>query len=161
MLGAAEGLFGGIFGQARSAMGEMRSAGWSKARDVALRGAVEQAAAHFHRCPRCSNHFCDNCWNADDGTCISCVPRLDAEIAVINREARIQKARERAEQTATVSDADMREKVVSCPSCGAAVGKAKFCPECGTAVSLNRTCASCQAEIPRASKFCPECGAKA
>src|SRR5918911_556141 len=160
VLGAAEGIFGGIFGSARNVMDQVRSSGWSKARDGALRSAVAGAKDHFHRCPRCSNHFCDNCWNADEGTCITCVPRLDAELATITREAKFQKARETAYAKATVSDEDLKQKVVSCPSCGAAVGRAKFCPECGTAVALTRACKSCQAEVPTSSKFCPECGAK-
>jgi hypothetical protein len=107
LLGAAEGMFGGIFGTARNALGHVRSAGWSKARDKALREAVEQAKQNFHRCPRCANHFCDNCWNEDEGTCISCVPRLDPELAAINREAKIARAREVAYATAEVSKEDI------------------------------------------------------
>ena len=80
-------------------VGHVRNAGWSKARDKALRDAVEQAKDHFHRCPRCANHFCDNCWNEDEGTCICCVPRLDPELAAISREAKIAKAREVAYET--------------------------------------------------------------
>ena len=74
VLGMAEGLFGGVFGGARGAMDRVRSAGWQSARDEAFKRAVGQAQAHFHRCPRCSNHFCDKCWNEDEGTCITCVP---------------------------------------------------------------------------------------
>jgi membrane protease subunit (stomatin/prohibitin family) len=160
ILGAAEGLFGGIFGQARNALSQVRGAGWSKARDDALRKAVEQAKDHFHRCPRCANHYCDNCWNEDEGVCIVCVPRLDAELSAIRREAKIQRAREEAYNQATVSREDLTDRVVSCRDCGAAVGRAKFCPECGTPVSLTRNCGSCSAEIPTSAKFCPECGAK-
>lgn len=160
LLGAADGLFGGLFGRARDAMSQVRSAGWQKARDEALREASKKAQEHFHRCPRCSNHFCDKCWNPEDGTCINCVPRLDAELATIRREAKINKAREAAYEKATVSDADLEQRVVSCPECEAPVGRAKFCPECGTAVSLNVQCGDCSAEMPKAAKFCPECGAK-
>lgn len=161
LLGAAEGIFGGIFGTARNALGHVRNAGWSKARDTAFREAVGQAREHFHRCPRCANHHCDNCWNADEGTCISCVPRLDAELAAIRREAKLNKAREAAYERAEVSDADLESRVVSCGECGAAVGRGKFCPECGTPVSLTRSCGACSAEIPTSAKFCPECGEKA
>ena len=158
LLSSAEGLFGGIFGKARDAMGHVRSAGWSKARDVAMRNAVEQAKEHFHRCPRCANHVCDNCWNEDEGVCIGCVPRLDPELASIRREAKIQKAREEAYARASVSDDDLKERVVSCRECSAPVGRAKFCPECGAAVSLTKACVGCSAEIPTSAKFCPECG---
>lgn len=160
MLGAADGLFGGVFGRARDAMGHVRSAGWQKARDDAFREAVKQAQEHFHRCPRCSNHHCDKCWNEDEGTCISCVPRLDAELAHIRREAKLNKAREVAYEKAQVSDDDLKERVVSCPECSSPVGRAKFCPECGASVSLNVQCGECSAEMPKSSKFCPECGAK-
>jgi membrane protease subunit (stomatin/prohibitin family) len=160
LLGAADGLFGGIFGQARNALSQVRGAGWSKARDTALRKAVEQAKDHFHRCPRCANHYCDNCWNEDEGVCIVCVPRLDAELSAIRREAKIARAREEAYNQATVSREDLTDRVVSCRDCGAPVGRAKFCPECGTSVSLTRACGSCSAEIPTSAKFCPECGAK-
>jgi membrane protease subunit (stomatin/prohibitin family) len=160
VLGAADSIFGGIFGRARDMMGQVRGAGWSKARDEALRAATAKASQHFHRCPRCSNHHCDKCWNEDEGTCITCVPRLDAELASIRGEAKIAKAREAAYTRATVSDADLEARVVSCRACGAAVGRAKFCPECGTSVSLTRSCKSCGADVPSSSKFCPECGAK-
>lgn len=160
LLGAAEGLFGGFFGTARNAVSNLRGSGWSKAKDDALRNAVEQARDHFHRCPRCANHFCDNCWNEDEGVCIVCVPRLDAELSAIRREAKIQRAREEAYNQSTVSEADLQERVVSCRDCGAPVGRAKFCPECGTPQSLTKNCGSCSAEMPSSAKFCPECGTK-
>lgn len=161
VLGAADGIFGGIFGGARNALGHVKSAGYSKAKDGALQSAAQGASQRFHRCPRCSNHHCDSCWNGDEGSCIGCVPRLDAELAAIGREAKIAKAREVAFEQATVSKEDLQARVLSCPSCGAAVGRAKFCPECGTGVSLKRSCTSCSAEVPSSSKFCPECGTKA
>jgi membrane protease subunit (stomatin/prohibitin family) len=160
VLGMAESVFGGIFSSARNAIGHVRSAGWQKARDEAFRTAVEEARAHFHRCPRCANHYCDNCWNADEGTCTVCVPLLDAELAAIQRQAKIDRAREAAYERATVSEEDLQQRVVSCPECSAPVGRAKFCPECGTPVALKRNCGSCEAEIPASAKFCPECGAK-
>ena len=104
--------------------------------------------------------FCDNCWNEEEGTCITCVPRLDAELAHISREAKFQKAREVAYAKASVSNEDLKSKVVSCRECNAPVGRGKFCPECGTPVSLTKACTSCSAEIPAGAKFCPECGAK-
>ena len=158
VLGAAEGLLGGFFGQARNALGSMSNAGYSTAKDSALRSATKKAESHFHRCPRCSQNMCDGCWNPDEGVCIGCVPRLDAEISAIRREAKLQKAREVAYEKATVSAADLEQRVVSCRDCGAAVGRAKFCPECGTSVSLTRACKGCDAEIPTSAKFCPECG---
>lgn len=161
LLGAAEGIFGGIFGTARNAIGHVRNAGWSKARDKAFRDAVGAAREHFHRCPRCADHFCASCWNEDEGTCTVCVPRLDAELAAIRSEAKISKAREVAFNAAVVSEADLEARVVSCRDCGSPVGRGKFCPECGTPVSLTRSCGDCSAEIPASAKFCPECGAKA
>jgi membrane protease subunit (stomatin/prohibitin family) len=160
LLGAAESLFGGVFGAARGVAEQARSAGWSKAKDTAFKAAVAEAEKHFHRCPRCSNHYCDNCWNSDDGTCINCVPRLDAELATIRSEAKLSKAREDAYASATTSKADLEARVISCKDCGAPVGRAKFCPECGKPVSLTRACGQCKADIPTSSKFCPECGAK-
>ncbi|GJG87845.1 hypothetical protein tb265_30260 [Gemmatimonadetes bacterium T265] len=161
VLGAADGLLGGFLGGARNLVNELSTAGYSKAKDAALERAVETARGHFHRCPRCSNNFCDDCWNADEGTCISCVPRLEAEVAAITRDAKLVKAREVAAERATVSEAELRERVVTCPSCHAPVGQGKFCPECGTPVSLTRACGACGAAVPRTAKFCPECGSKA
>ena len=161
LLGAAEGIFGGFLGTARDLVGRARGAGWSKARDGAMEKAVTEAKGRFHRCPRCANYHCDQCWNADEGTCISCVPRLDPELATIRREAKLQKAREEAYEKATVSSDDLKDRVISCPQCAAPVGRGKFCPECGSPVSLKRTCGSCEAEVPTSAKFCPECGAKA
>jgi membrane protease subunit (stomatin/prohibitin family) len=127
---------------------------------AALRSAVEQARDHFHRCARCANHYCDSCWNEDEGVCTVCVPRLDAEISAINREAKLSRAREVAFAQAVVSEDDLKTRVITCRDCGAAVGRGKFCPECGKPTSLTRACGSCQAEIPSSAKFCPECGAQ-
>lgn len=160
MLGAAENLFGGLFGGARSAISNVSSAGYSSAKDAALRSAAKDAVGHFHRCPRCAQNMCDTCWNPDEGVCTRCMPRLDAELATIRREAKISAVRESAYQHATASAADLEDRAVSCRECGAAVGRAKFCPECGTPVSLTRACKSCSAEVPSSAKFCPECGAK-
>jgi membrane protease subunit (stomatin/prohibitin family) len=160
VLGVAEGLFGGLFGSARGAMDRMKSAGWQSARDAAFEKATRQAQERFHRCPRCSNHHCGDCWNGDEGTCISCVPRLDAELAAVSREAKIARARQVAYESATVTKADLEARVVSCRECSAPVGRGKFCPECGTPASLTRACGSCSAEIPSSAKFCPECGSK-
>lgn len=160
VLGAAEGLLGGLFGSARRAVSELSSGGYSMAKDAALERAVVASRQHFHRCPRCSNNFCDDCWNPDEGTCIGCVPRLEAEVASINREAKIYKAREVAFERATISDAELQARVVTCPSCAAPVGQAKFCPECGKPVSLTRQCGGCAAAVPSSAKFCPECGTK-
>jgi membrane protease subunit (stomatin/prohibitin family) len=159
-LGAAESLLGGFFGSARNAVSNITSAGYSRAKDGALRTAAQQAAAHFHKCPRCSQNMCGGCWNPDEGVCVSCVPRLDAELASITREARLQKAREVAYEKATVSAADLEQRVVSCRDCNAPVGRAKFCPECGASVSRTRTCGACESEVPSSAKFCPECGAR-
>jgi RNA polymerase subunit RPABC4/transcription elongation factor Spt4 len=161
LLGAADGLLGGLFGGARRAVHEVATAGYSKAKDGALERAVDAARGRFHRCPRCSDNFCGDCWNADEGTCVTCVPRLEAEIAAANREAKIARAREAAYERAAVSDAEMRARVVSCPACSAPVGQGKFCPECGTTVSLTRACGDCGAAVPRSAKFCPDCGTRA
>jgi membrane protease subunit (stomatin/prohibitin family) len=161
VLGMADGLFGGMFGRARGALDRVKSAGWQSAHDAAFAEAVRKAQDHFHRCPRCSNHHCDDCWNAEEGVCISCVPRLDAELAAVAREAKIARAREVAYESATVTADDLKARVVSCPHCSAPVGRAKFCPECGNSVALSRPCRGCEADVPAASKFCPECGMKA
>lgn len=160
VLGAAEGLFGGMFGSARNALGSLSNAGYSTAKDGALRDAAEKASAHFHRCARCAQNMCDGCWNPDEGVCIVCVPRLDAALASVRREAKIAAVRTAAYEQSTASTADLTDRAVSCRDCGAPVGRAKFCPECGTGVSLTRSCGGCSAEVPTSAKFCPECGAK-
>jgi hypothetical protein len=45
-LGAAESLFGGFFGSARNAVSNITSAGHARAKDGALRTAVQHAAGH-------------------------------------------------------------------------------------------------------------------
>ena len=74
----------------------MAEAGYGRARDEAFRAAVESAKQHFHRCPRCSNYFCDRCWNIDKGLCLSCAPDTEAEIEAARAEGEVSAAREAA-----------------------------------------------------------------
>lgn len=162
-LGRATSLLGGVLGDVGEAVEGMAEAGWGKAHDAAFRGAIEAARKHFHRCARCSDYFCNACWNEQRGLCLNCAP--DAEVE-------IESARARGEADGAIESATLegqargkkrdvkRERQLVCPGCGAETKGAKFCPECGQKLNVKAKCTQCSAEIPPGAKFCPECGAK-
>ena len=48
--------------------------------------------------------------------------------------------------------------MITCPSCGKQVAKAKFCMECG--FKFGNFCPTCGNQLPEGAKFCMECGTK-
>ena len=174
--------FGGWASSAgHSAYDIQRSVG-GKGHDEALLKAVEEGKQHFHQCSRCGRWVCPEvCWNASAGQCEECAPDYNEELASSHASAKADAAREqvyeRARQTDYASKLDMSADSyvkaptpqaaasatasVSCASCGAEVGKAKFCPECGTPAKPARpTCQNCGHQPEGSPKFCPECGGK-
>jgi hypothetical protein len=145
-------------------VGGLADAGWHKARDAAFQRAITQADSHFHRCARCTQHTCDNCWNADRGMCRHCAPDLQTEVEQARAEAEVSAARSAAAEAgaklAEGIDVTTQHQLV-CPQCKTETHGAKFCPECGHKVGAPATCASCSSEVPVGAKFCPECGTPA
>jgi len=162
-LGKAAGAFGGVLGGVTEAAEGIAEAGFGKARDEAFRAAVENAKKHFHRCARCSNYFCDRCWNPGKGLCLNCAPDAEVEIEAARAEGEVAAAREEAtldgQQRGKKKDV-RRERQLVCPQCGAETKGARFCPECGAKLAQRSNCLGCGSEVPPGTKFCPECGRK-
>ena len=162
-LGKAAGMFGGVLGGVSEAAEGVAEAGYGRARDDAFREAVQSAKQHFHRCARCSNYFCDRCWNTDRGLCLNCAPDVEAEIEAARTEGEIAAAREDAVQEGAQAGKRKdvkRPRQLVCPACGAETRGAKFCPECGAKLAQKSACPGCGGEVSPGAKFCPECGQK-
>lgn len=159
----AAGLFGGMVGNASSALEGMAQAGWNSARDEAFMEAIEQAKGHFHRCAKCFQYVCGPCTDSSRGLCLNCAPNIEVEIAAARSQGEIQGATEAAmeEGVSRGKKKDVKREVqLVCPQCRAETHGAKFCPECGTKMATKASCGSCKAEFEPGTKFCPECGQK-
>lgn len=159
LLEAANSIFGGIFGGAERAADYIGDAGYRKARDKAFADAVEEAKVHFHRCRKCGNYVCAQCYNPRVNLCTGCAPSVEEEANVAARETEIELAREKA-QTAVKKGTLTTDGHVVCAACGARVSKSKFCSECGDPLATKPACAGCGIELNPGAKFCPECGAR-
>lgn len=160
-LDAAGGLLGGVLGRAADVGHTVHSAAWEKAHDAAYERAVQEATPHFHKCKRCGQWVDDDCWNGQRALCKDCAPDLQEELSVIQSEATLEDAREKASSVDYISADRFKQTIVAvCPHCGAAVTGGKFCPECGKPLTTKRHCTECGAELEAGMKFCPECGAK-
>ena len=160
-IGKAAGLFGGLLGDAGSAVEGLAQSGWGEAHGKEFQKAVEQAKRHFHRCAKCSGYFCGRCWNAAKGLCLECAPNVEAEIEAARAQGEVEGAVETAieEGRARGRQAKIKkDRQLVCPNCQAETNGAKFCPECGQPLAAKRFCAECGAEIGAQAKFCPECG---
>ena len=152
-LGRAVGMFGGPLGKLESAVEGAAEAGYG----------VAQAQKHFHRCARCSNYFCDACWNNDKGLCRNCAPDAQVEIEAARASGEVQAAGEKAALEGVNRGKQMdvkRARQLVCPKCGAETKGAKFCPQCGAKLATMASCPKCGAEVSPEAKFCPECGEK-
>lgn len=137
--------------------GEM-SPEWRKEHDATFEQAQIEAKAHFHRCPKCTQWVCENCWNEQENLCISCAPREGVEVAVA-------RARKKAEDIATkaattqVFTGEIEERQTICPACGKPAGTGKFCVNCGASLEFV-ICQKCGAKNPAGTRFCGNCGEK-
>ncbi|HWM92988.1 MAG TPA: zinc ribbon domain-containing protein [Thermoanaerobaculia bacterium] len=158
----AGNLFGGLFGKAADTAYEIQRAVGGPAHDAALREAVTEIRPMFKQCTRCGQYVCEPiCFNRKAQLCERCAPDMDEEIAAAQAEAAREQAFEKAREVNWMKDRDLGTVTgVSCRSCGAKVGSAKFCPECGTPTSAKRSCGDCGVEVEGSPKFCPECGSK-
>jgi hypothetical protein len=166
----AQGFLGGVLGGVGTAIGSagdavagVGEATWGTERDKAFRAALEQAKANFHRCPKCINYVCDQCWNAEAGLCRECAPSAEVAAEAAFAAGKVQAAGEKAalEGIHEGKHMDVKERrQLVCPSCGAETQGAKFCPGCGTKLATKAFCTECGAAIAPGIKFCGECGAK-
>lgn len=126
---------------------------WRKEHDAAFEQVQAEAKAHFHRCPKCTNWVCENCWNEQKVLCVSCAPREAVEAAAVRAKKEIE------EITAKAAAGEVERKETLCPVCGKPAGAGKFCVNCGASLELIK-CPKCGAKNPAGTRFCGNCGEK-
>ncbi len=178
-LNAANNLLGWGSSAGNSAYEVQRAVG-GKARDSAMKEAVEEGKKHFHQCSRCGKWVCpEACWNDQANQCENCAPHYEEELASAHAQAKAeamrQQIQEKARETDYTSGIDMsighvpaspnavipsaQPSLPEMCACGIEVGNAKFCPECGTpTAAFKPKCRGCGHEVQVTTKFCPECG---
>jgi hypothetical protein len=135
--------------------GEM-SPQWRKEHDLTFELAQTEAKANFHRCPKCTNWVCENCWNEQENLCVECAPREAVEVASARAKKRAEDIQAKAGAT-QVFTGPIEAKQTICPVCGKPAGTGKFCVNCGAPLSLV-ICPKCGAKNPAGTSFCGECG---
>jgi len=135
---------------------EGRSPEWLKEHEKAFERAQNEAQKHFHRCPSCNIYVCDQCYNEDEGMCVSCAPRQEIYVARARADA-MKRNIDAAGQNATVWQGAIESKTTICPSCGKPAGTGKFCNNCGASMDL-RECSRCGAKNALTVRFCNNCG---
>ena len=135
---------------------EGRSPEWQKEHEKAFERASNEAMQHFHRCPNCNKYVCDQCWNEDEGLCVSCAPRQEVFVAQARAQA-MKRNIEDAGRSATVWQGNIESKTTMCPSCGKPAGSGKFCNNCGASMEL-KECPKCGAKNALTIRFCNNCG---
>ena len=80
ILGGASNLLGGFFGGASSVADRAKDITDRGARDDALKKASNEIMQFFQRCPRNNLWVDETCWNEARGLCVSCAPKLAAEM---------------------------------------------------------------------------------
>lgn len=135
--------------------GEMSPA-WRKEHDSAFEEAQVETKAHFHRCPKCTQWVCENCWNEQENLCVNCAPREAIEVAAARAQKRSADITAKTNMT-SVFTGEIESKQTICPSCGKPAGTGKFCVNCGTSLKFV-TCKKCGAKNLTGIKFCGNCG---
>ena len=163
LLGSLVGGRGSILGNAAQRGGDIlserfegKSPEWQKEHEKAFERAQNEAMQHFHRCPSCNKYVCDQCFNEDEGLCVSCAPRQEILVAKTRADAMVRNIKE-AGETATVWKGDIESKTTICPQCGKPAGAGKFCNNCGANMSL-KECPKCGEKNALTVKFCNNCG---
>jgi ribosomal protein L32 len=158
LLSGASSIVGGFFNSAANAADRVKEITDRGARDEALEKAANEIMPLFTRCPRCNNWVDETCWNEARGLCVSCAPKLAAEMEAERAQVEISQMRQ-AMQQETVFSGDTSARSTVCTNCGKPVGSEKFCSNCGTPTGQN-TCAQCGADLPTGARFCGNCGTK-
>lgn len=161
---------GGLFGGLASSLGGVVERGmdavgnnfdwdspqWRKEQEQYFDEAQAEVRPHFKKCPACSQWACDDCWNEDEGLCISCAPRESAYVAQARNQA-MRNNIDAAAEEAVVWHGTLETRTTVCPNCGKPAGTGKFCNHCGSPLSLN-ICPNCGAKVAQGLAFCGECG---
>ena len=129
---------------------------WRKEYDAAFELSQTEAKAHFHRCPKCTEWVCENCWNEQEGLCTRCAPREAVEVASARAKKKAEDIQAKAQAT-KVFTGPIESKQTICSVCGKPAGTGKFCVNCGAPLSLV-ICPKCGAKNPAGTSFCGECG---
>jgi len=156
ILSGASNLLGGIFGSASSVADTAKDITDKGARDEALKKASNEIMHFFQRCPRNNLWVDETCWNEARGLCVSCAPKLAAEMEAERQAVEIQQMRQKI-QSETVFSGDTATRTTVCTNCGKPVGSEKFCSNCGTPVGLAK-CTNCGNDLPPGARFCGNCG---
>ena len=133
-----------------------KSPEWQKEHEQAFERCQNEARQHFHRCPACNKYVCDQCWNEDEGLCVSCAPRQEILVAKTRSDA-MKRNISAAGESATVWKGEIESKTTICPMCGKPAGTGKFCNNCGADMSL-KECPNCGAKVAQTIRFCNNCG---
>ena len=163
---ALGGLIGGVGGDIGHAISrgtdfignrfEGQSPEWRKEQEAAFDEAQAEVRPEFRKCPSCNQWVCSDCWNEEEGLCISCAPREASYVAKARNEAMRRNIDEAAE-SAVVWQGKIESRTTICPNCGKPAGQGKFCNECGAPLGTQR-CPNCGAQVALGLKFCGECG---
>jgi hypothetical protein len=137
---------------------EGKAPGWRKEYDSAFAAAQSEAKAHLHRCPKCTEWVCENCWNEQENLCVSCAPREGVEMAAARAKKKSADIQAKVAGT-QVFTGEIKARQTICPACGKPAGTGKFCVNCGASLSLVK-CQKCGAANPKGTGFCGECGDK-
>lgn len=156
ILGGASNLLGGIFGGASNVADKAKEITDRGARDEALKKASNELMHFFQRCPRNNAWVDETCWNEARGLCVSCAPKLAAEMEAERQAVELQQMRQ-AMQSETVFTGDTGTRTTVCTNCGKPVGSEKFCSNCGTPVGLTK-CPTCGNDVTPGARFCGNCG---
>lgn len=171
LIGQGASIAGSLFGGALSNLSNTAERGsdvlsqrfagqspeWHKEHELAFGRAQNEAQGHFHRCPNDNKYVCDQCWNEDEGLCVSCAPRQEVYVAQARAEA-MKRNIDDAGSKATVWQGAIESKTTICPSCGKPAGNGKFCNNCGASLEL-KECPRCGAKNALTVRFCNNCGA--
>ena len=154
-------LVGGRMAQVGSAVGWLDRTTNSRAKDAALKAAVEGIQHHFHQCRGCGDWVCaDVCWNDGIGQCLRCSPDVAEELSRAQAAAQVEQLREGTRQQDWTGGLDLGARTpVACPQCAARVTPGKFCSSCGSQLVAETACRSCAEPMPAGARFCSACGA--
>lgn len=170
---AAGSIFGSALGtSAAEGADALKESMRGKARDEALRAAVEEAKKVFKQCPRCGKWVCPQVsWNGTRGMCVRCAPDFQKEVTAAQATGQAEHIwREARNGDGRVMGGVMGGFDITapggiaaganCTACGAKAGGGKFCAECGAPVATKKFCPGCGAEAAPGAKFCAGCGTK-
>lgn len=145
-LGQISGLFSrlapllGLGVHAQQAGGSLGDAGMRRAGSKALEEAIAMAEQRYSRCTSCKKEVCEDCFDAREQLCVTCLRNS-------RREAQVQ------------GGAAASAGGALCPNCSTPSSGGRFCPECGfDMASTHKSCPSCGVMVARAARFCTDCG---